>query len=149
MSKTKKYGPLSPLCGNSIRIFKTHFSGHGSDVYDLSWSADSKHLLSGSTDNTSILWHIPSGKEVQRMRDHGNYVQGVAYDPRGTYFATESCDRTLKVYSCKKDKQQQKKKENGEYHMLHSVNKREYDQIQQTVPNTTTTEENPVQVIPY
>ncbi len=35
--------------------------GHGSDVYDLCWSSDSKHLISGSTDNTAIIWHIPSG----------------------------------------------------------------------------------------
>lgn len=93
------------------------------------------------------------------MREHGNYVQGVAYDPRGIYIASQSSDRTIKVYTSKKDKQ--KKKENGEFHLLHSVNKREYDQAKPTTTTTTavttttttetttpasTTEENPTQV---
>ena len=35
--------------------------GHLQDVYDLSWSADSTQLLSGSTDKTVILWGISQG----------------------------------------------------------------------------------------
>jgi len=31
------------------------------DVYDISWSADSKLLLSGSVDNTAILWDVKKG----------------------------------------------------------------------------------------
>jgi WD40 repeat protein len=90
--------------------------------------------VSGSTDNTAVIWHIPSGKDVQRMH-HGNYVQGVAYDPRGIYIASQSSDRTLQVFSSKKDKL--KKKENGEFHLLHSINKKEFEKTQ---------EENNVQV---
>jgi chromatin assembly factor 1 subunit B len=36
--------------------------GHVEDVYDLCWSPDSTQLLSGSVDNTAILWDVVKGK---------------------------------------------------------------------------------------
>ena len=35
--------------------------GHLEDVYDLCWSPDSTHLVSGSVDNTAIVWDIQKG----------------------------------------------------------------------------------------
>lgn len=35
--------------------------GHLEDVYDLCWSPDSAHLISGSVDNTAIVWDIQKG----------------------------------------------------------------------------------------
>ena len=80
-------------------ISRTFLRGHHSDVYDLCWSPDSSHLVSGSVDNTSIVWDIATCKAVQVLKDHSNFVQGVAWDPRDKYIATESCDRSLRVYS--------------------------------------------------
>ena len=31
-------------------------------MYDLSWSQDSTRLISGSVDNTAIVWNISNGK---------------------------------------------------------------------------------------
>ena len=41
-------------------VFYFH-RGHVEDVYDLSWSADSRHLISGSVDNTAIVWNTHTG----------------------------------------------------------------------------------------
>lgn len=35
--------------------------GHLEDVYDLSWSPDSKRLISGGVDNKAIIWDIDNG----------------------------------------------------------------------------------------
>ena len=35
--------------------------GHLEDVYDLCWSPDSAHLVSGSVDNTAIIWDVQKG----------------------------------------------------------------------------------------
>lgn len=35
--------------------------GHMEDVYDICWSPDSCQLLSGSVDNTAILWDVSKG----------------------------------------------------------------------------------------
>ena len=38
--------------------------GHLEDVYDLCWSPDSTHLISGSVDTTAIIWDVQKGKCV-------------------------------------------------------------------------------------
>ena len=40
--------------------------GHLEDVYDLCWSPDSTHLISGSVDTTAIIWDVQKGKCVIR-----------------------------------------------------------------------------------
>lgn len=35
--------------------------GHMEDVYDICWSPDSSQILSGSVDNTAILWDVAKG----------------------------------------------------------------------------------------
>ena len=36
--------------------------------------------------------------QVQELRGHSNFVQGVAWDPRGEYAVTASLDRSLRIY---------------------------------------------------
>lgn len=36
---------------------------------------------------------LTPGKSIQHLKDHKHYVQGVAWDPRGQFVATQSCDR--------------------------------------------------------
>jgi WD40 repeat protein len=68
-------------------------------VYDLTWSPDSTHLASGSVDNSVIVWDFAAGKTVQAFKDHSSFVQGVAWDPRDRFIVSQSCDRSLRVYS--------------------------------------------------
>lgn len=79
-------------------IFKT-LRGHLDDVYDLSWSMDSLHLLSGSIDNTAIVWEVKKGRHKVILSDHKGFVQGVAWDPKDQYIATISTDRTLRIFN--------------------------------------------------
>lgn len=72
--------------------------GHMEDVYDLSWSPNSTQLISGSVDNTAILWDIHKGKSFHILNDHKGFVQGVAWDPQNQYLATLSTDRYFRVY---------------------------------------------------
>lgn len=63
------------------------------DVYDLAWSPDSTQLISGSVDNTAIVWDVLKGKSLAILSDHKSFVQGVAWDPKNQYLATLSTDR--------------------------------------------------------
>ncbi|EFJ49719.1 hypothetical protein VOLCADRAFT_89466 [Volvox carteri f. nagariensis] len=58
-------------------------------------------LLSGGIENNCILWDVDGRKSLKWLQDHGHYVQGVAWDPLGRYIATQSADRTARVYSVK------------------------------------------------
>lgn len=72
--------------------------GHLSDVYDISWSPDSMYLVSGSVDNSAIVWSVEKGKGVQKFTDHNHFVQGVAWDPRNKYIVTQSSDKSVRFY---------------------------------------------------
>lgn len=43
------------------------FRGHIEDVYDLSWTNDGNFLVSGSVDNTAIMWDIQKGDDMHYM----------------------------------------------------------------------------------
>lgn len=68
------------------------------DVYDLSWSPDSLNLISGSVDNTAIVWDVLKGKSLSILDDHKSFVQGVAWDPQNKYLATLSTDRSAHMF---------------------------------------------------
>lgn len=68
------------------------------DVYDLSWSPNSLNLISGSVDNTAMVWDVLKGKSMSILSDHKGFVQGVAWDPLNQYLATLSTDRYFRVF---------------------------------------------------
>ncbi|XP_059614932.1 chromatin assembly factor 1 subunit B isoform X2 [Phlebotomus argentipes] len=72
--------------------------GHLEDVYDLSWSPNDLQLISGSVDNTAIVWDVQKGKTLAILNDHKGFVQGVAWDPANKYLATLSSDRFFRVF---------------------------------------------------
>lgn len=67
--------------------------GHLEDVYDLSWSPDSTGIVSGSVDNTAILWDVKTGRSTHIFSDYKGFVQGVSWDPQGKNIVTLSSDR--------------------------------------------------------
>ncbi|EJK72004.1 hypothetical protein THAOC_06505, partial [Thalassiosira oceanica] len=72
------------------------------DIMDVSFSpSDPDRFVAGSIDKTFAVWELRDGEWscVSSQRDHVNYVQGVAYDPRGVYLASMGSDRTVRVYS--------------------------------------------------
>lgn len=81
-------------------IYKT-LRGHLEDVYDLAWSPNSMELLSGSVDNTAIVWDAKRGKSRAILNDHKGFVQGVAWDPKSKYLATLSTDRYFRLFNAK------------------------------------------------
>ncbi|KAI1899076.1 hypothetical protein AGOR_G00057750 [Albula goreensis] len=81
----------------SWSVLKT-LRGHIEDVYDISWTSDGNFLVSGSVDNTAIMWDVTKGQKICIFNDHKSYVQGVSWDPLGQYITTLSCDRVMRVY---------------------------------------------------
>ncbi|MCQ2820079.1 MAG: hypothetical protein MJ252_22670, partial [archaeon] len=83
--------------------------GHMSDVYDLCWSPDSNYIISGSVDNTAIIWSIETGKSIFKITDHINFVQGVSWDPTNQYVVTQSSDRSVRFYKISYDNNEEMK----------------------------------------
>lgn len=87
----------NPETSNTWKLSK-NLRFHAKDVLDLQWSSDGTLLVSGSVDNTVIIWDIGKGSPQQVLNDHMHYVQGVAWDPLGQYIASISGDRTCRIY---------------------------------------------------
>uniref|UniRef100_A0A1J3DFA9 CAF-1 p60 homolog n=1 Tax=Noccaea caerulescens TaxID=107243 RepID=A0A1J3DFA9_NOCCA len=82
---------------HSWKVHKS-LSFHRKDVLDLQWSPDDAFLISGSVDNSCIIWNVNKGSVHQILDSHCHYVQGVAWDPLGKYVASLSSDRTCRIY---------------------------------------------------
>lgn len=83
-------------------IVKHIFRSSTSEIYDLSWSPDSRFIATGSMDNITRIYDVSAGQQVGQLAEHNHYVQGVAWDPRNEFLATQSADRSVHIYSLKK-----------------------------------------------
>lgn len=81
-------------CWQQKRVLR----GHVEDVCDLAWSKDGTFLLSGSVDNSAILWDANKGIKVWASDKIKGYVQGVSIDPNQYSMAIMSTDQALRVY---------------------------------------------------
>ncbi|XP_017770108.1 PREDICTED: chromatin assembly factor 1 subunit B [Nicrophorus vespilloides] len=72
--------------------------GHKEDVYDICWSPNGNKLLSGSVDNSAILWDMNKAQSEYIITDQKNFVQGVAWDPKNQFIATMSNDRICRIF---------------------------------------------------
>ena len=101
------------------------------DILDLAWSQDGSVIISGGIDNSAIVWNVATGKilrnkflakkilinrfikgaKIAILKEPKGFVQGVAYDPLGTYYTVISTDRSLRIYSTANNK------------CIHNVNK--------------------------
>jgi WD40 repeat protein len=72
--------------------------GHGNTVSGLAFSPDGKRLVSGSSDNSAIIWDVKTGLILHRLSGHKYRVNDVAFSSDGTLVATASDDETLKLW---------------------------------------------------
>lgn len=92
----------------NVESWRVHrrLTGHESDVVDIAWSADSEDsfLATVGLDSVVNVWTgpgvngRPGFERVRRIAGHDGFVKGVVWDPRGQYLATQSDDKTLKLW---------------------------------------------------
>ncbi|CAK1541244.1 unnamed protein product [Leptosia nina] len=89
--------PLGPGAPFSPRPFCI-YSGHNSDLLDVSWSKN-YFILSSSMDKTVRLWHISRG-ECLCCFQHIDFVTAIVFHPRDDrYFLSGSLDGKLRLWN--------------------------------------------------
>ncbi|KAJ0040754.1 hypothetical protein Pint_27244 [Pistacia integerrima] len=101
---SKYYSEENKEIKKDQKITDTDKLFHRKDVLDLQWSKDGAFLISGSVDNSCIIWDASKGSVLQILDAHFHYVQGVAWDPLSIYVASLSSDRTCRIYANKPQK---------------------------------------------
>ncbi|CAJ2673221.1 unnamed protein product [Trifolium pratense] len=71
---------------------------HVRDVYQISWSADSRLLLSGSKDSTLKVWDIRTRKLKEDLPGHASEVYCVDWSPDGEKVASGGRDKVIKLW---------------------------------------------------
>ena len=73
--------------------------GHSGDVVCLAPSHDGKFLVSGSADNTAIIWEAESKSVCHELKKHSSQVYYVAFSADDQYVLTASADGTAKLWN--------------------------------------------------
>lgn len=72
--------------------------GHDSDIADLAWSPEDRYLASVGLDSKVIVWCGLTLQQIVSLDSHQGFVKGVCWDPVGEFMATQSDDKTVKIW---------------------------------------------------
>jgi WD40 repeat protein len=97
---------LALACGKEVHIVsyllgetRTVYRGHNGNVLALSWSSDSKHVVSACERGEQVcVWNALSGQLVTSYQGHTDEVLTLAWSPDGEVIASGSRDHTVHVW---------------------------------------------------
>jgi len=72
--------------------------GHTDHVLNVSFSADSQWLASGSMDKTVRLWRVSDRKCVRELKEHTDGVCCVSFSADSQWLASGSYDKTIRLW---------------------------------------------------
>jgi len=73
--------------------------GHEDVVNALAFSPDGQRLVSGSADQTAIVWEVASRRALQRLEGHTDTIYAVGFTPDGKRVVTGSFDHDLRLWA--------------------------------------------------
>ena len=81
--------------GALVRHFSTH---HTDAVTCVVFSLDGRHVVSGSRDNSAMLWDPDEGCAVRTFTGHADQVNSVAISPDSQKLVSGSNDATVRIW---------------------------------------------------
>jgi len=90
-----EFNPFNPC----LRVLQSH----AERVLGVSITADGKHAITGSNDNSLILWDLQSGECLKRIKPHTDYLKNLDATPDMNLVVTSggSQDLVIRVWSYK------------------------------------------------
>ncbi|RWX51380.1 WD40 repeat, partial [Candidatus Electrothrix marina] len=73
--------------------------GHKDTVWNISFSSDSKRIVSASEDKTVRIWDVATGKEQFSLKGHLDSVSRAVFSPNGQMVASASRDKTVRIWN--------------------------------------------------
>jgi WD40 repeat protein len=90
--------PLKPaLRAPGTGLLRT-LKGHAEGVCAVAVTADGRHAVSASSDQTLKVWDLETGRPLHTLKGHSSHVQCVAMTADGRRAVSGSLDQTLKVW---------------------------------------------------
>lgn len=87
--------------GEIVALLKGHPNGN---VNAVAFSPDGARLVSGSSDDSAIVWDVSKHRLLHRLQGHSDDIYGVAFSRDGRRVVTASDDTTLRLWSTEEGK---------------------------------------------
>jgi WD40 repeat protein/serine/threonine protein kinase len=72
--------------------------GHRQTVMSAAFSPDGQRIVTGSWDQTAMVWEAASGRELLTLKGHRAAIYSVAFSPDGQRIVTGSEDQTARLW---------------------------------------------------
>jgi WD40 repeat protein len=89
------------MADGSLRVL----AGNTDSIVELSWSPDSRSLVSGAWDKTARIWNVASA-QTRTVLPHRRSVLAVAWSPDSRTIATGSSDNQVRLWTAEGQLQQ-------------------------------------------
>jgi WD40 repeat protein len=73
-------------------------AGHQAAVWSAAFSADSRRVVTSSSDGTTRLWDTERKQPLITLAGHQDWVQHAAFSPDGRRIVTTSLDKTARLW---------------------------------------------------
>jgi len=90
-----KYKLLIP---HTSHLYLCLLQGHTAEIISLSFNATGTHLITGSFDNTVMVWDVNTGKRVYTLVGHQAEISSAQFNFDCSLIATGSMDKTCKLW---------------------------------------------------
>lgn len=78
---------------------KRSFKGHKEGVRSVCFNPNLKQVVSGSLDNTVMVWNFKANQRPFRFIGHKGSVNSVAVTPSGSTIVSGSSDETIRIWN--------------------------------------------------
>lgn len=85
--------------GELFKILKTNIRDVDNTVDSLSFSPDSKYIVTGNSDKTVKLWNVNEGTVIRTLEGHRNSVNSISFSADGRFIASGSRDKTVRIWN--------------------------------------------------
>jgi hypothetical protein len=84
---------------HGIETFGSVLKGHNGAIYTLAFNHDGSRLVTGSGDNTAIVWNMETFKKIKTLEGHDDWIHTLAFNHDGSRLVTGSDDSTAIVWN--------------------------------------------------